>query len=247
MFNTVVIIQARMGSNRLPGKVLEDIGGVPMLQRVYDRCCQIPGIDGVVVATSFSEADRQILHYCESNRIICLRGGASEADVLGRFEDVAICVDAKTIIRVSGDCPCLDPVIAGKVLALFVKEKANYASNRLTQPFEDGLDVEVVSIGFLKRAAKQAIDRSDREHVTPWIQREAAEISILQNDHKAVYKWSVDTQEELDHVREIYAVLGEDFTTQELVTWEESGAEAAIMREELKSGPPKGTKKEKKA
>ena len=137
----LAIIQARMASTRLPGKMLADIDGQPMLWHVVNRTRRSSLVDRLIVATSVNSGDDPIVQFCARNNIDCFRG--SEDDVLDRFYQAAKYYKAKTIVRITGDCPLIDPIIVDKVISLFINSKADYTANNEKNPYPDGLDVEV--------------------------------------------------------------------------------------------------------
>ena len=163
----VAIIQARMGSSRLPGKVLVDLCGRPVLHWVCDRVGRTAGVDRVVVATSDRAGDDRIAELCHALGVAVVRG--SERDVLGRFRLAAEQHAADVVVRVTGDCPLLDPVVSGEVIALLSGSSYQYASNVHPRRFPRGLDTEAFTVGALRAAADEADHPSDREHVTPYL------------------------------------------------------------------------------
>ncbi|MBI2934649.1 MAG: NTP transferase domain-containing protein [Chloroflexi bacterium] len=216
----IAIVAARVKSERFPAKVFELINGQPMLWHVYQRARQIKGIDEVVVATSFSDEDRSIVDWCQVRGIPLQRGGNSdENDVLSRYWDVATNLNADVIVRVTADCPCLDPNVSGEVLALWQETGAEFATNRGKQPYPDGYDTEVFSYGLLSAAYWTAKDASEREHVTPWMIRNAS--LAMELNYEGSYgnmKLSVDTADDLAEVRALYSGIGrDDFGLQDVI------------------------------
>lgn len=156
-----------MGASRLPGKVLMEIGGVPLLEYQLQRISKSKKIEKVVVATSVAKQDDRIDSFCRKYAIECFRG--SEDDVLSRYYECAKKYNADVIVRLTADCPFSDPVVIDNVIRLFEEKKADYAANTVppqTSYFPDGFDVEVFSIQALERANLEANDPYDREHVT---------------------------------------------------------------------------------
>lgn len=220
MSKTVVIIQARTGSIRFPNKVFADIVGHPMLWHVGRRASQIEGIDSLVVATSFEEADLAIVRWCHVNGITVRRGGNGADDVLGRYYDVATEEQADVIVRVTADCPLLMPEIGTGVLRALLAENAEYASNVENDRYIDGFDVEAMTYPLLARAHRVVRSWSDREHVTPWM-RKHAKVKADYRPELALpkVKLSVDTQEDLDRVRSIFERVGKvDFGMQQVLS-----------------------------
>lgn len=164
---TVAIIQARLGSSRLPGKVLLDLFGKPVLAWVVQAAQAIPGVEKVMVATGDDSENDPIAHWCQEQGVPCHRG--SESDVLSRFADAARVENATTIIRLTADCPFIDPHVCGQVLALLRHKKADYACNNHPASWPDGLDCEVMTAEALYKAEAEARRPTEREHVTPYI------------------------------------------------------------------------------
>ncbi|TVQ98354.1 MAG: acylneuraminate cytidylyltransferase [Deltaproteobacteria bacterium] len=199
MSRTVCIIQARMGSSRLPGKVLMDLHGWPMIAHVVDRASRIRGVDQVVLATSSLPGDDPLATWAESwPGLRCIRG--PEDDVLERYRMAAAATGADIIMRVTGDCPVLDPDVSTAVLELFLQEpRVDYVSNTLERTFPRGLDTEVFSREAMETAAREATGASDREHVTPFLWRQPERFRMRQYvdtaDH-STERWTVDTRED---------------------------------------------------
>lgn len=196
---TVAIIQARLGSTRLPGKALMDVGGKPLLQHVVERAWQMR-VDQVVIATG-TLADAEAFEAGLSSvpgkeTILMVPRAIDEMDVLGRFAQAAKETQADAIVRLTGDCPLLDPYIANAVLKLYRETSGcEYASN-VSRGYVDGTDVEVMSRWALDAADAHATDLFDREHVSPWIRRHAVCATM-----QPIMKTSVDTMEDLERVR----------------------------------------------
>ena len=195
---TVAIAQARMGSTRVPGKVMRDLCGFPVLRWTINALRMAPGIDEIVLATSTLEADDPIAEYCKANGIQCFRG--SETDVLDRFYQCAKKYNADTILRLTCDCPFLDPVIIGEVVRLQHITGAHYACNVDPPSYPDGLDVEVFSIDALEAAWKEATRPSDRDTVTQYISRNRARFKAANLTCPlpglAKERWVLDTEED---------------------------------------------------
>ena len=150
MGKVVAIVQARMGSTRLPGKVLMDISGWSMLWHVVNRVRQAKWVDKVVVATSGSVSDDPVATLCEQEGIPCFRG--SEDDVLDRYYQAAKWIGANVIVRITADCPLIDPYVVDDVVKHYVDGDYDYVSNTAPPTFPDGLDIEVFSFEALERA-----------------------------------------------------------------------------------------------
>lgn len=164
--NTLAIIQARMSSTRLPGKVLKLLAGKPVLDHVVRRVQQCKNISKVVVATSIDESDSIIQSWCEENKIICYRGSLN--DVLDRFYQAAKIYNEKNILRITADCPAIDYTILDEVIERH--HQGDYDYYGLKGDFPDGLDCTVISYNALSKAWMNAKLDSEREHVGPYIE-----------------------------------------------------------------------------
>lgn len=192
-------IQARMGSTRLPGKVLKEVMGKPLLDFLIERLLQSKEIDDIVVVTSQLSQDDPIFSFCVERGIFCFRG--SEEDVLDRYYQAALLRKVDAIVRITADCPLIDPEIVDQIVEFFRKNyrDVDYVSNTLEQTFPRGLDVEVFSFQALQRAAQGAIQPEEREHVTLYLYRHP-EVFRLKNIAYSPalphYRWTVDTPED---------------------------------------------------
>lgn len=204
-----VIIQARMGSSRLPGKVLEDLGGAPLLQYVIERASMARRPDVVVVATTQNQTDDRIGAFCLELGTIVFRG--SEHDVLDRYYRAAEAIDANVIVRVTADCPFIDPDVLDRVVDAYLEGAYDYSSNAIQRTYPDGLDVEVLSFEALDHAWREAKLTSEREHVTPFIWKNPDLFRIchvtLDRDLSSL-RWTVDEPLDLEFVRQVYDRLG---------------------------------------
>ena len=201
----VAIIQARMGSSRLPGKSLAEIEGHPMLWHVIQRVQRAQLVDRVVVATSTAPMDDAIAAMCSDIKVPCYRG--SEADVLDRYYAAALGEKAAQVVRITADCPLIDPEIIDRVVARFRSGDLDYASNAMLRSYPDGLDTEVFSFTALERAWREATKTSEREHVTPYLRSEKFRAANVKNDAPLIehhHRWTVDEAADLEFVREVY-------------------------------------------
>jgi spore coat polysaccharide biosynthesis protein SpsF len=208
--NTIAIIQARMNSSRLPGKVLLDIGGQPMLVRVVERARRAQSVDGVLIATTTDPSDDALEAACRERGYPVYRG--SQFDVLDRFYQAARQAQADVIVRLTADCPVIDPHVIDQTVSAFHAAGADFAANRLPPPwkrtFPIGLDTEVCSFAGLERAWKEARLPFEREHVMPYFYDQAGRFKITVIDHPVDYgaqRWTVDTPEDLQLLRAIFA------------------------------------------
>lgn len=210
----VAIIQARFGSTRLPGKVLLDLAGEPMLARVVDRTRRAQTLDDVVVATTVQPADDVIADLCAERGWPCFRG--SEEDVLDRYYRAAQAHQADVVVRITSDCPLIEPEVVDRVVHEFLQRQpeVDYACNVLPgRTFPRGLDTEVMRFDVLKQAWGEDGNSAWREHVTPYIQRNPDLFRIHCVTHEVDYshmRWTVDTSEDLAFVRRIYGHFGHD-------------------------------------
>lgn len=205
----LAIVQARVGSARLPGKVLADLAGEPMLARVVSRVALAQKVDAIVVATSNAAKDDRIVELCKANCIDVYRG--SESDVLDRYYQAAKQYRAAIVVRITADCPLVDPQVIDRVIAVYLEDDCDYASNTIIGTYPDGLDVEVFSFAALESAWRDARRATDREHVTTYLRSSGrfrlrnVECELGGSLHD--YRWSVDEARDLDFVRAVYAKL----------------------------------------
>lgn len=165
---TICIIQARMNSTRLPGKILMKAGGRTLLENVLIRVGQAKKIDKIVIATTNQKEDDATEKLCKKIGVDCFRG--SENDVLDRyFKCTMKYSEFDNIVRVTGDCPLIDPKIIDEVISLFVESKSDYVSNALEETYPDGMDIEIFKRKVLEEAFHKAMMSSEREHVTLYI------------------------------------------------------------------------------
>ncbi len=168
--NTGVIVQARMTSTRLPGKVLRELpygSGVSVLEQVIDRLTRARKIDTIIIATTINSADDKIVDITKKKKVSCFRG--SETDVLSRYYLAAKKNRLDIVVRVTSDCPCIDPEIVDLIITEHVKQKVDYTANSLDKTYPHGLDAEVFNFDVLEHAYKNAKKDYDKEHVTPYI------------------------------------------------------------------------------
>jgi spore coat polysaccharide biosynthesis protein SpsF len=210
---TVAIIQAHMGSSRLPGKVMLDLGGQPVLRRVVNRARRIDGVDEVVVACATLPQDDVLEAACREWGVPVFRG--SDDDVLERFRGAAERYGADACVRITSDCPLLDPGVSGDIVRRFhqADPAVDYASNKIPQSFPRGLDTEVFTRAALERAAADATEAYERAHVTIHLYEHPARfrlLSVTSDTDRADWRWTLDTAEDLAFLRAVYARLGPD-------------------------------------
>jgi len=209
--NLVAIVQARMGSSRLPGKVLAGIEGAPMLELIVRRVRQAAQIRTVVVATSVSPSDAPIAALCKQLGTTCFRG--SEEDVLDRYYRAAQWIGADVVVRITGDCPLIDPSVVGKVVDRYLVGGYDYVSNTCPPTFPDGLDVEAFSFDALERSWREARWSSEREHVTSYVRGHPELFRTANVEHDqdlSTMRWTVDCPRDLEFVRLVYRHVGKE-------------------------------------
>jgi spore coat polysaccharide biosynthesis protein SpsF len=210
----VAVIQARMGSSRLPGKVLMDLGGRPMLSRQIERLRRCPALEEIVIATTREAIDDPLVDLAARESLRVCRG--SETDVLARYRQAAEECGADLVVRVTGDCPLLDPEAVGAVVTELERNAGvwDYASNIVERTYPRGLDAEAFFMDTLRRMDRLARSPAAREHVTHFLLRERPELfavgSIKDREDNSDLRWTVDTPEDLRAVRSIFQGMGLD-------------------------------------
>ena len=230
----VAMIQARMGSTRLPGKVMRDLGGDTVLARVVRRVERSEEIERVIVATSDAESDEMIVKECRRLGVDCFRG--SEDDVLDRYYQAAKSLSPDVVVRITSDCPAIDPEIVDKTILAFRKARADYGSNALERTYPRGLDNEVMTLAALERCWKEARHPYQRAHVTPYVYENPSlfrMVSVKGDADYSQHRWTLDTADDLDFLRALYGQLGnrDDFSWREaLAVVEDKPALAEMNR-----------------
>jgi spore coat polysaccharide biosynthesis protein SpsF len=209
----LAVVQARMGSSRLPGKALLMIAGRPMLSHVLARALAVPGVDQTVLATTVNPEDDPLVEVARSEGVPSVRG--SVEDVLDRVHVALQAHPADAIVRVTADCPLLDPEVSGLVVRDYLAHRgdADYVSNIEPPTFPDGLDTEIVSAAALERAWREANVPSDREHVTTYVRERRNGFrrrNLVHAEDLSAHRWTVDEPRDLEFVRAIYAELAPD-------------------------------------
>lgn len=197
-----------MGSTRLPGKVMRRLGDTTVLGQVLRRCAAIPGIDIVVCATGRSDADDPICDEAEAHGAVVHRG--SPDDVLDRYHGAARQVGADIVLRVTSDCPLIDPAVCGAVLALRLQSDADYAANNMPPSFPHGLDCEAFTAAALAEAAAVARAPHDREHVTPWLRRAVgiSRVNLAGPGGDLVHRrWTLDYPEDFEFFAAVFGAM----------------------------------------
>lgn len=200
-----IFVQARMRSTRLPGKVMLTVLDKPLLGYLIERLQEVQNADAIVILTTTHPADDVIVEYCEKNRIPCYRG--PEEDVLTRYFQVAKKRNPDAIVRITADCPLMDPTILEKMIQ-FYRDHADsydYISNSLERTYPRGLDIEVFSAAALDTAFQEAKQPFEREHVTPYIYRHPERFRLCNLPYSgpslAEHRWTVDTHEDFALIR----------------------------------------------
>ena len=241
MPHTVAIIQARMASSRLPAKVLLDIAGQPMIVRVVERVKRANTIDRVVIATTTDPSDDPIKDLCDERGYTCFRG--NQFNVLDRYYRAAQLYNAEIVVRITADCPMVDPAEIDHVVQVLLVEKADFAANRLPPPWKRtypiGLDTEVCTFRALERAWKEAERSEELEHVMPYLYAEKGRFRTIVIDYKVDYghyRWTVDTREDLDLARQVYAHFdgNADFSWLEVIDLYDRHPDLSLLNVEVK-------------
>lgn len=203
---TAVIIAARMTSKRFPGKALAQLAGKTVLERVIERAKLVPFVDSVICAFPASDASIPIYQLCSSLGVMCASG--SEDDVLSRMYDAATMYGVDTIVRITGDCPFFDPIVAGEVLALLKAESLDYCSNVFPKrTYPKGFDVEAFTYDCLEAAHLMSKAPYYREHVTPFMQKRKGirRANVQQKIDRSGINTCVDVPEDIERLEKMLA------------------------------------------
>lgn len=206
----VMIVQARMGSTRLPKKVLKKVMGKPLLDYQIERLRKVLSVDEIVVATTTNQEDQVLVDFCVSKKIPFFLG--SSEDVLDRFYQAAKRFHADVVVRITSDCPLIDPACIEEVIQLYLTHQPPYAyvSNALKRSFPIGMDAEVFSFAALEEAAKEATAPEEREHVTPFIYRHPERYAcgiVTHAPNLSHLRLTVDTREDFMLISNILEAL----------------------------------------
>lgn len=210
MEKTVCIIQARMDSTRLQGKVLLKIMGYPMLWHIVQRIKKAEEIHQIIIATTNLERDKQIIQFAQQNKIIWYAG--SSEDVLDRYKRASQLVDAEIIVRVTSDCPLIDPVTLDRAVKYYKNNDYDYVRLDVDNMFSRGLDVEVFSKRLLFDTAEKAVDKASREHVTYYMYNYSKDVKVGRLPAPIEYihpnwRFCVDEEKDFKLIEEIYSQL----------------------------------------
>jgi spore coat polysaccharide biosynthesis protein SpsF len=210
----VAVIQARMSSSRLPGKVVMPLSGQPLIMFMIARVKRAKLVDHIVVATSTDASDDDLTAILAQHDIDCWRGSLD--DVLSRFYDAAVCANADIVVRLTGDCPLIDADLIDTCVALLADQGLDYVTNTTPPSYPDGLDVEAMTMAALKSAVDEAQLKSEREHVTPFIRTHAQRFAagaISSAVDLSALRWTIDYDDDLAAVRAmVEAIAGDPIT-----------------------------------
>jgi spore coat polysaccharide biosynthesis protein SpsF len=218
------IVQARMGSTRLPGKVLLEAAGKPLLGHLIDRLKRANTVRRICVATTTEDKDQTIVDFCGSNKILVFRG--SETDVLDRYYQAATHYSLDVIVRVTSDCPLIDPVLIDKMVRFFRKHSHQYdlVTNRHPLTFPDGTDFDVMSIDKLRYVWEHAAEPHQREHTVPYFWESGMRVYNFEHPEKLFqqHRWTLDYPEDYELINRIISGLYRDgsfFGTQDILNF----------------------------
>lgn len=191
-----------MGSTRLPGKIMADLDGMTVLEHVLERCAGVAGVSAVCCATTRLDEDDVVADLAGRVGAVVVRG--AEHDVLGRYVQAARATSAEVVLRVTSDCPLIDPGICAAVIQLREAAGAAFAANNTPPSWPHGLDCEVFTRALLERAGKEAVVPEDREHVSPYMRRHASVLNLPCDELDLRHlRWTLDTLEDLEFLREL--------------------------------------------
>jgi glutamate-1-semialdehyde 2,1-aminomutase len=216
----VALVQARMGSTRLPNKVMKPIGGIPMIELLLSRLSKAKEISQIVVATSIDERNQPLIAHVNQLGYACEQG--SENDVLDRFVQAARTHQADVVVRITGDCPLVDPALVDDTIRQFTKTNVDYFSNISPPTYPDGLDIEVCTFSALEKAWKETNKPFNREHVTPYLRENEQFIraSIQYHEDLSALRWTVDEATDFEVIEAVFQYFHPrtDFSWQEVLT-----------------------------
>ncbi len=208
------MIQARMGSSRLPGKVMKEVVGKPLLEHIINRLSFCKYVDKIIVITSNESENEPIVNLCERLNIDCFSG--DENDVLDRYYKAAVKFNLNeqdSIVRITADCPLIDPIIVDEVIEKHLENDYDYTTNTLIRTFPDGLDCEVFKLSILNEMWNKATLKSEREHVTLFIKNNPENYKLgnfAQDRDLSNFRWTVDEKEDFILIKKIYECLYDD-------------------------------------
>lgn len=205
-----VIVQARMTSTRLPGKVLKEVLQKPLLSYQLERLRRVRNVNDILIATTVNETDQPIVDWCQRESVPFYRG--SEEDVLARYYEAAKNHQFDVVVRVTSDCPLIDPHVVERIVQFYLDHhpEYDYVSNTLERSYPRGMDTEVFSFQVLERTYREGITPADREHVTPYIYRNPDKFrleSLTNEQDLSFHRWTVDTPEDCELVKRLLETL----------------------------------------
>ncbi len=206
--NKVAIIQARMGSTRLRGKVLKELCGKKVLEHIVLRVKKSKFIDKVVVATTINKEDDDIYKFCQEKNVDCFRG--SENNVLERYYKCAKNYNADVIIRITADDPLKDPEVIDRGIQILVENDYDYVSNTIKPTYPEGIDTEIFTFLALEKSYMEASLMSEKEHVTPYIWKNSSKFKLYNFEFErdlSHLRWTMDTYDDFEFIKEVYEEL----------------------------------------
>ena len=232
------IIQARMASTRLPGKILKNLGPKSLLEHIIERLTYSKYISKIVVATTINPKDDEVVDWLEAKQVLYFRG--SESDVLNRYYESARFHGARHIARITSDDPFKDPTIIDAVAELYFNDKLDFAYNNKPPSFAEGLDTEIFSFDAISQANSNAVDPFEREHVTQHFYRNPdrfTQKNLLSQKDFSHLRWTIDTQEDFNMADEVYRNLytpGKIFYADDILKLLQEKPEIAFINSEVK-------------
>ena len=233
---TIALVQARMGSTRLPNKVMEEITGKPMIQLLLERLSASKQIDQIVVASSDDERNDVLQEFVEALGYQCSRG--SENDVLCRYYEAAKAFSADVVVRITGDCPLVDARLVDACIEGFKKSDVDYFSNIQPPTYPDGLDIEVFRFSSLEKAQNEAVTGFDREHVTPYLRNNNlfSKAELVSEENYSELRWTVDEPQDLEVITRVFEYFSPNimFSWKDVLELQETKPEFFSANSEIK-------------
>ena len=231
----VAIVQASMGSTRLPNKVMKPIGGIPMIELLLKRLSKSKELDQIVVATSIDKRNQPLVSHIRKLGYACEQG--SESDVLDRFVKTAQVHQADIVVRITGDCPLVDPELVDECIRRFKASVADYLSNANPPTYPDGLDIEVISVNALQQAARESVTTYDREHVTPYLYKSGKfkTVSMQHCQDLSTLRWTVDEPADFIVIEKVFKHFfpSSDFTWEEVLNLQQEQPDIFIINQTI--------------
>lgn len=234
--NIVAIVQARMGSTRLPGKVLLDLGDKKVLNHVFDRLQMCETLTHTILATTTNKNDDALVDWAIENNVLYHRG--SEEDVLSRYYETAKKFNADVIVRITSDCPFIDFEVVDKVVEAHIKSDCDYTSNVHPPTYPDGLDTEVFTFKSIETANKKARSQKDREHVTPFIWNKENNFKVQNVKNKednSKLRLTLDNIDDYEFLKLIINNLKtENFTLRNIISFVKDNQDTLLLNQHHK-------------